>query len=180
MREPLPIQRAIILSVCGDQGYAAADAAQGQGNPALAGPGKARGDAIDQFRLDTMGLQPRGFFPATTKDARITPFESGYTAALTRIAQHQALDEHLRGGATTTAFAYGDHSRLRAVFEDLRVDQVIDQHHVGFPQGAHRLECQQLWITRARTNQPGFRIHWVFLIGKGAVSLLAGRSAGSG
>ncbi|MNC63932.1 hypothetical protein D3C75_1140940 [compost metagenome] len=54
--ERLPVQRAVILGVCGDQGHAPAYAAQGQGNAALGCPGKAGGNAVDQFSFDTLGL----------------------------------------------------------------------------------------------------------------------------
>ncbi|MNT08057.1 hypothetical protein D3C72_1427850 [compost metagenome] len=152
MSEALPVQRAVILSVRGEQGYAAADTAQGQGNPALACAGKARSNAIDQFNLDTLSLQPGGFFSTAAKDARVAAFEPRYAAALTGIAQHQTLDERLRCGAATAAFAHGDYPRLRAVFEDQWVDQVIDHDHVGLTQGAYRFERQQLRVARSRTN----------------------------
>ncbi len=156
-----PVGRRVVLGMGGDQGHAAGHASQGQGDAAGGGTGQAGSDAVDDLAGDATGGQPFGFLAGTTEDAGIAALEPGHATALAGIAQHQPVDEGLGRGAAAAALADADHPGGRAVFEHRRIDQVIDHHHLGLAQGAHRLEGQQLGIAGAGTDQPDFPAHVV-------------------
>ncbi|MNH39019.1 hypothetical protein D3C79_1001330 [compost metagenome] len=73
------------------------------------------------------------------------------------------MDERLRGRAAAATLAHRNDPRPRAMLEYRDIDQVIDQHHICLAQGTYRLQREQLRITRARTYQPDFCTHSVFL-----------------
>ncbi|MNI85380.1 hypothetical protein D3C73_1423660 [compost metagenome] len=52
------------------------------------------------------------------------------------------------------------------MFQHGRVDQVVDHHYMGLLQRTYRFEGEQFRVAGAGTDQPDFRIHQGFLIGK--------------
>ncbi len=123
-----------------DQRHTAADPAQRQGNIAVRCTCQARGNPVDQFHLNPAFTQPQRFFAAPAENTRVAALKSHHAFALARIAQHQAVDKILGCRTAAAALAHGYHPSVRAVLQHPRVDQIIDQHHIGCVQGAYRLE----------------------------------------
>ncbi|MNE58704.1 hypothetical protein D3C80_1537490 [compost metagenome] len=69
------------------------------------------------------------------------------------------MDEGLRRGAAAAALADANHPRRRAVFQNFRVDQIIDQDHLGLLQCTHCLEGQQFRVAGTRADQPDLSAH---------------------
>ncbi|MNT73609.1 hypothetical protein D3C72_2123350 [compost metagenome] len=78
-----------------------------------------------------MVAEPLGLFARAAEDARVSAFQARHAQALAGVAQHQPLDERLRRGAAAAALADVDQARLRAIVQDLRIDQVVDQDDIG-------------------------------------------------
>ncbi|MNC55942.1 hypothetical protein D3C75_1055080 [compost metagenome] len=129
----------------------------------MRGAGQARRNAVDQFHVHLALAQPLGFLTAATENAGITTLQAHHALALSGVAQHQAMNERLRGRAAAAAFADGNDSRLGAVHQYRFVDQVIDQYHIGFAQGPNGFEGQQFRVAGTCAYQPDFCAHVLFL-----------------
>ena len=163
LRQRLPVHPAVILGVRRYQRHTPGHATQGQGDSALRGACQPGSDAVDQLNLNPLFAQPLRLFAATAEDARVAALEPHHAFAVTGIAQHQAMNKRLRGRAATTALAHRNHPCSGAMFQHCVIDQIVNQHHIRFAQGADGLERQQFRVTRACTYQPDFCTHRVFL-----------------
>jgi len=59
--------------------------------------------------------------------------------------QH-AVDKVLRSRLAAAAFAYWHDACLRAMREQGRIDQVIDQHHLSLLQSLDGFERNEVWV----------------------------------
>ena len=163
LRQCLPVHLALILSVRRHQRHASGHAAQGQRNIALRGSRQPGRNAVNQLHLNPVFAQPLGLFATTAEDARIAALEPHHAFAVTGITQHQAMNKRLWRRTTPTTLAHRNHPGRRAMFQHGVIDQIVNQHHIRFAQGAHGLERQQFRIPRACTHQPDFCTHCDFL-----------------
>ena len=163
MRQRLPVHLAVILGMCSHQRHATGHAAQGQGDVTLRRSSQSGSDAVDQFHLNPLFAQPLCLFTATAENAWVAALESNHAFAVAGVTQHQAMNKRLWSRTTAPALAHRNHPRSRAMLQYRVIDQIINQHHIRFAQGAHGLERQQLGITRACTHQPDFCTHCDFL-----------------
>lgn len=127
-----PVQAAVVLSMCGDQRYAATGPLhQNTRTVAPASP------AVIPLTNSTDPMLAQqlsgGLFATSAENAGVAALEAHHAFALARIAcaGHQAVDKILRRRATAAAFADGNHHAHRRTFSTAGLTQVIDQHHIG-------------------------------------------------
>src|SRR5207248_8943038 len=118
------------------------------------GHGNTRRDAAHHLVRDAMAPQQQCFLATASEHERIAAFYTRNDKTLTHETEHEALDDALWCRWLATALADVDHPRILAdVIERAAVDEIIDQHDIGFAQEAHRLERQELRIPWAGADQ---------------------------
>ena len=142
------------LGVAGDKHHAMRMLAVRQRHAQAGDSGQTGGDAVDDRDLDAGGLQMLALFAATAEDERVAAFETDHVLPIARGRDHEFLDEVLRRGLASAAFAdVDDACTRRRKSDDFVAHQVIDQEHGGGLDGLERFEGEQLRITRAGTDQ---------------------------
>jgi hypothetical protein len=93
-------------------------------------------------------------YAATSEDERITSLQAHHAPPFAGMAHQQCVDlvlrQHMIGGLLADIHALG---RGWREFENAWTDEVVIHHHIR-PGDQHRAaQRQQLWITRAGTDQ---------------------------
>ncbi len=130
-------------------------------------------DATHDFDCDACPRQAVNFLPAAAEHIRIAAFNACDHFALVRQRHHQAVDERLRRRLAAAAFADFDDTRVAPhKLQDVTIDQIIEQYHVGEPERAHRAQRQQLDVTGSGAYKKYFAAAHAVWLGRGTQLLL--------
>ena len=140
----------------GDEGHAVRARAVRERYAKRCGAADAGGDPRHHFDGYAGGLQARELLAAAAENERIAALQPRDHVPRAREMDHEPLDEILRRRSAAAALADLDHSALRER-ETAPVDELIDEHHIGFAKRAHRAQRQELWIAGSRADEIN---HW--------------------
>ena len=122
-----------------------------------AGRGRARlegADAGDDLEGDAGGLEGQGFFPSAAEDQRVAPLEPHHAPALPGVGQQERVDVGLGGPAAATALPHRQgQGPVREEGRETRIQEGVEQHHLGLPQGAQPSEREQVRVARTGSDE---------------------------
>src|SRR5690606_36631972 len=117
--------RAAGLRAAGHEGDDLRMVAMGEPAAERGARGARAADAVDDLHVDAGPAERRDLLARAAEHQRITALEAHHAVAGPRLADHERLDEALRGGAAAPALAHPtDAGRGTRMREDARVDEV--------------------------------------------------------
>ncbi len=119
----------------------------GQGNPCITGSAECSRNSRHNNALHALFHQRSDLLAATTKDERITTFQSHNVFASLRCSQHSFVNIVLASTGKRTLLANIDLFGITScIIKDGPVDQIVIQNHIGALQQLQRLERDQFRI----------------------------------
>ncbi len=140
--------------VAGHEGDAVRQAAMRHRDSGGGCAADAGADAGDDAEADAGGGERQRLLAAAAEYQRVAALQPHHAMAVARQADQALVDAKLRRAPPAGALADRLQPRLRCERQDLRRDQRVVQHDVGFGQGVRGVQGQQARIAGTGADQP--------------------------
>ncbi|KDR29795.1 hypothetical protein BG57_15755 [Caballeronia grimmiae] len=117
---------------------------------------ESRRHAVHDIDRDPRIAQGGDLFACAAKQQRVAALCAHHVQPLSRITQHEALNERLRRGLAAAALADANHASLRRERHDVRVGEVVDEQDIGGGERFRGADRQQVEIAGACTEKGDF------------------------